>query len=136
MNHSSQNNDKNGELSNDNKNILSKIWSFFKSWRCLYLTLLIVGEVLSIVWNDPSSNASFYIPLFMIALACIIKLILLKGKISVKDFVKMQIDFVGPYVLTIINIVLLIFVGISLESFEFMYLLVPNMNSYIAVNCV
>jgi len=46
----------------------------------------------------------------------------------------MQLDFASPYVLMVVNIVLLIESCIALDSFSLFKILIPDMNLYMIAN--
>lgn len=93
------------------------LWRQIKSWQFLYLFLFGLGELLSIFLNDPTNIASYYSPLFLLIVSFIIKMLLLRKRITCKIFWRMQLDFASPYVLTIINMVLLLESCFAMESF-------------------
>lgn len=110
------------------------LWKHIKSWQFFYLLLFFLGELLSIFLNDPSNIASYYSPLFLLIVSFLVKMILLRKKINCQIFWRMQLDFVSPYVLTIINMVLLLESCYAMESFYMFNQIIPDMTSYTVVN--
>lgn len=116
------------------KLIVVFLWKHIKSWQFLYLLLFFLGQLLSIFLNDPSNIASYYSPLFLLVLSFLVKMMLLRKRINCKIFWRMQLDFASPYVLTIINMVLLLQSCFAMESFYLFNQIIPDMTSYTVVN--
>lgn len=56
------------------------------------------------------------VPIVLAGAAFILKMVLVVRKITLKEFYHMQIDFISPYTLTIINVVLVAQLGKTLNS--------------------
>lgn len=72
-------------------------------------------------------------PFALMIVALLVKSISIWGKISLKDLWEMQIGFVIPYILTVINIILLINAGTSISSITIISQGMPNLMSFMWV---
>lgn len=116
------------------KLIFAFLWKHIKSWQFFYLLLFFLGQLLSIFLNDPSNIVSFYSPMVLLVVSFVVKMMLLRKRINCKIFWRMQLDFASPYVLTIINMVLLLESCFAMESFYMFNQIIPDMTSYTVAN--
>ena len=111
------------------------------SWEMAYLLIFTVANVLNLVWAaNIGSIVEALIPLILVSIALLIKLTLLYRKVTLRTFWQMQLEFVSPYVLTVINMILTFQIGVSFnynaQSREFFEDFQPNLNTYFVLEGV
>ena len=111
------------------------------SWEMAYLLIFTVANVLNLVWAaNIGSIVEALIPLILVSIALLIKLTLLYSKVTLRTFWQMQLEFISPYVLTVINMILTFQIGVSFnynaQSREFFEDFQPNLNTYFVLEGV
>ena len=111
------------------------------SWEMAYLLIFTVANVLNLVWAaNVGSIIEALIPLILVSVALLIKLVLACKKLSLRVLWQMQLEFVSPYVLTVINMVLTFQIGVSFnynaQSREFFENFQPDLNTYFVLEGV
>lgn len=113
----------------------------FISWEIAYLLIFTVSNVLNLVWSSSiGSTVKALVPLVLVGVAFIIKMALMYKKVTWRTFWQMQLEFISPYVLTIINVILTFQIGISFnynaQSKELFNNFQPDMNTYFVLEGV
>ena len=130
------------EQTNQTQKYLRKLQSLSTMcWEMAYLLIFTVANVLNLVWAaNVGSIIEALIPLVLVSIALLIKSVLVCKKVSLRVVWQMQLEFISPYVLTVINMILTFQIGVSFnynaQSREFFENFQPDLNTYFVLEGV